>query len=167
MRSFSKDVRVVFQSGRSLRDMLVSSSLSRPESPKEVYKKRRGRGRPVECRACDAGMESGQCLSQDVIYSMLCALCAEEYVGETERTARKRFEEHCREAKAQALETPWGEHYAEHHPQQAITSTPITNASILAKQSSLVNRRIREAMFIRDKRPSVNRDRGWRLLDTV
>ena len=167
VRSFSKDVRVVFQSGRSLRDMLVSSSLSRPECPKEVYKKRRGRGRPVECRACDAGMESGQCLSQDVIYSMLCALCAEEYVGETERTARKRFEEHCREAKAQALETPWGEHYAEHHPQQAITSTPITNASILAKQSSLVNRRIREAMFIRDKRPSVNRDRGWRLLDTV
>ena len=108
---------------------------------------------------------SGHCLSHDVIYSMFsysmfCTLCAKEYVGETGITARKRFEEHLREAKAQAPETPWGEHSAEHHPQQAITSTPITNASILDTQSSLVNRRIPEAIFFRDRRPNVNRDRG-------
>ena len=87
VRSFSKDVREVFQSGRLLKDTLVLSSLSLPECPREVYqKKKKQRGRPVECHACHAGTHVGKCVSQDVIYSMLCSVCAEEYAGEAERT---------------------------------------------------------------------------------
>ena len=75
---------------------------------------------PVECRACDAGIHVGKCVSPDVICSTLCSVRADEYVGETERTIRKRFEEHCREARARAVDTPWGEHYAHHHPHHTL-----------------------------------------------
>ena len=50
-----------------------------------------------------------------------------------------------------SVETPWGEHYAHHHPHHTDVAVPVTNTSILATQSSLVNQRIREAMFIRDR----------------
>ena len=48
----------------------------------------------MECRACDAGITSGQCMSKNVVYSVFCALCEAEYVGETERTVRDRLTEH-------------------------------------------------------------------------
>lgn len=169
VHSYSREVRVVFQRGPSLKDMLVSSSFGRPACPKEIYrmKEKKPRGRPVECRACDAGINNGQCMSKDVIYSMFCAVCGEEYIGETERCVRERFAEHYRQARAATPETPWGLHYAKHHSRtanQAIV-TPFKNASIIAKEYSYVNRRILEAMVIRERCPRVNRDCGWVLID--
>ena len=40
VRSFDRDVRVVFTSGRSLKDMLVSSSFSKPQCPRTVQQQR-------------------------------------------------------------------------------------------------------------------------------
>eukprot|EP00117_Sycon_ciliatum_P031453 scpid109386/ scgid24601/ len=127
--------------------MLVSSPLSLPKCPKEVHKKRRGQR--VECLACDACMQSGQHLSGCHLFNVLFDLC---------RGVRWRDRENYQEEVRGALQrsqsstpkTPWRAHYAEHHPQQTITSTPITDASILATQSSLVNRRIRDPKFMRD-----------------
>ena len=49
VRSYCKDVKVVFVTGASLKDRLVSSSLDRPVCPKKLYRrKKKGRGRPVE-----------------------------------------------------------------------------------------------------------------------
>ena len=53
-------MRVVFQSGQSLKDLLVSSSFASPDRLREVYRRKaKRRGRPVECRACDVGMSDG------------------------------------------------------------------------------------------------------------
>ena len=54
------------------------------------------RGKSAECRACDAGLLSGNCLSKNVVYSvsMCCSICGDEYVGETERPLPVRFHEH-------------------------------------------------------------------------
>ena len=168
VRSFSKDVRVVFFAGRSLKDMLVSSTFGVGECPKVAYKnrKKRGRGRPPECRACDAGMSNGQCLAKNVVYSMCCSLCAAEYVGETERAVRDRFQEHFRQACAHTPGTPWGGHYSSQHP-NATGSTPFNKATILAREPSRVNRRILEATFIRERCPAVNNDCGWKLIESV
>ena len=38
-------------------------------------------------------------MSKDVVYSLKCAVCGEEYVSETERTVRKRSKEHRGQAK--------------------------------------------------------------------
>ena len=64
--------------------------------------------------------------------------------------------------------TPWGMHYASHHHGQAPPAgKPFGEATILMKESSPVNRRIMEAIFIRERGPSVNNDRGWLLVDNV
>ena len=162
---------MVFQTGRSLKDVLVSSSLDHPTCPRERYlrKEKKGRGRPVECRACDAGIASGQCMSKNVVYSVFCALCEAEYVGETERTVRERLTEYLRQTGTAAPGTPWGGHYRLYHAASSTSSKsfrPFRRASILARESSHVNRRILEAMFIRERQPSVNNDCGWILLDS-
>ena len=168
VRAYDRDIRVVFQRGRSLRDMLVSSNLDRPECIRAVSQRKKKRGRPHECRACDAGMEDGKCMAKDVVYSMFCTLCDAEYVGETERCVRERFAEHYRQACASTSGTPWGMHYASHHHGQApLAGKPFGKATILMKESSPVNRRIMEAIFIRERGPSVNNDRGWLLVDNV
>ena len=91
--AYSKDVRLVFTSGKSLRDMLVSSSFGTQDCPKTIYKmtETKGRGRPPECRACDARIPSGRCMDKRVVYSMFCSLCKAEYVGETESCLRDRI----------------------------------------------------------------------------
>ena len=169
VRSFSKDVRVVFCTGRSLKDMLVSSSFGCRECPKEGYKRRttRARGRPPECRACDAGISQGQCLSKNVIYSMFSSVCDAEYVGETRRSLRECFQEHYRQARALTAGTPWGEHYVLHHRRRVPEGMPFGKASTVSRETSQVNRRILEAIFIRDRCPIVNNDSGWKLLDTL
>ena len=172
VRSFDRDVRVVFTSGRSLKDMLVSSSFSKPQCPRTVQRQRekRGRGRPAECRACDGGLKRNVCMSQDVVYSMKCTICQEEYVGETERTTRKRTEEHYRQAKNATLGEPWGDHYRQkqHTFPSSPQFSPFSHLQVLAsKQRSYVDRRIMEALFMRKRKPAVNSDNGWRLLGDV
>ena len=100
---------------------------------------------------------------------MFCSLCGAEYVGETERCVRERFQEHYRQARALTPLTPWGAHYISQHQHHSFTSpfTPFNKASILTKEHSLVNRRILEAVHIRERRPAVNSDCGWRLLGNV
>ena len=108
VRQFSPDVRVVFTSSSSLKQKLVRSSLRARVCPRDVQaaRKRPGPGRPMMCRACDAGMKNGECLSKNVVYCVSCALCGELYVGETGRPVRKRIQEHFRDARARAVKTP-------------------------------------------------------------
>ena len=129
VRSYSKNVRVVFKSGQSLKDMLVRCLprlpvQSAPEKCTEGRQTLREGGGPVECHACDVGMSDGQCMSQNVVYSMFCSVCGEEYVGETERCVRERFQEHCRKARVCAPQKRWGEDYAFHHPLQHPYTAP-------------------------------------------
>ena len=161
-------MNVVFSSGPSLNDLLVSSSSCRPLCPREEQRKevKKLRGRPRECRACEAGMVDGQCMLKNVVYSMSCAECGEVYVGETERPVRERFQEHFSDAKTLAVRSPWGAHYREFH--KALSSDPhfrpFHRARIIAASSSLPSRRIKEAVSIERIKPEINQDSGWRLL---
>ena len=110
VRQYSPDVRLVFTSGPSLKRRLVRSSFGTRMCPRDVQraKVKRGPGRPMVCRACDADVKSSECLTKNVVYCMSCTLCEELYVGETERPVRERFKEHYREARVRAVKTPWG-----------------------------------------------------------
>ena len=70
--------------------------------------------RPIEGRACDAGMDDDQCVKKNVVYCMSCTICDALYVGETKRPVRERFAEHYRNAKKMDVRTPWGKHV--YHP---------------------------------------------------
>ena len=48
--------------------------------------------------ARDAGLRHGDCVSQGVVYCMVCTHWEEFYVGETDRTVRETFNEHYRDA---------------------------------------------------------------------
>ncbi|XP_065198337.1 uncharacterized protein LOC135829882 [Sycon ciliatum] len=105
VRQYSPDVRLVFTSGPSLKRRLVRSSFGTRMCPRDVQraKVKRGPGRPMVCRACDADVKSSECLTKNVVYCMSCTLCEELYVGETERPVRERFKEHYREARVSEL----------------------------------------------------------------
>ena len=132
----------------------------------QAARKRPGPGRPIMCRACDAGMRNGECLSKNVVYCMSCALCGELYVGETGRPVRERFQEHFRDARTRAVKTPWGHHYKTEH-QGVVTSIsafkPFHQAKIVGRESSLPSCKYLEATEIRLRQPQVNLDGGWRL----
>ena len=129
VRAYNREVRLVFTSGKSLKDMLVCSSFVPQVGPKTMYqrKEKKGKGRPPECRACDAGIVDGHCLSENVVYSMFCSVCKSENVGETERCLRDWFREHWQQAWASTPNTPWGAHFAAHHgaqPRPSSIQTP-------------------------------------------
>ena len=98
---------------------------------------------------------------------LTCAFCPKQYIGETFRLPRERFEEHHREARQQAAGKPWGEHFAREHPDRhgQLKSTDIifTRARILAFEVRTARRKIREAVEIRERRPEVNLALGWDL----
>ena len=52
------------------------------------------KGRPPECRTCDAGMSHRKCVLKGVVYSMRCTVCGDLYIGETGKPTRERFAEH-------------------------------------------------------------------------
>ena len=169
VRRYRKDVRIVFSSSGSLKSLLVSSSSSKPVCPREKQRRKvkKGRGRPMECRACDAGMKAGQCVAKGVVYSLLCSQCGEEYVGETERPVRERMTEHYRDAKLLLAKSPWGSHYRERHQQDTSQRDfqPFQQARVIGRATSRIDRRLLEATEIRRRQPRINQDSGWKLTD--
>ena len=158
----------MFKSTQSLQRQLVRTSFCPRICPRDVQraKENRGRGKPMVCRACDAGMKNGECLLKDVVYCMSCTVCGDLYVGETGRPVRERFQEHYRDAKTMAVRTPWGSHYKSEHRESSTSSPsfqPFHQAKILGRESSLPSRKYLEATEIRRRSPQVNCDVGWRL----
>ena len=99
---------------------------------------------------------------------MWCTICNQEYIGETERPVHVRFAEHYRDERARVAKSAWGSHYRPHHKDTpAMNFQPFTKTSIIARERSVVNRKILESMHIRDRDPQVNIDGGWRLVAKV
>ena len=143
--------------------------MTAPGSPhiSVLLSQKKEKGRPLECRACDAGMSHRKCVLKDVVYFMRCTVSDDLYIGETGKPARERFAEHYRDAKRRDVRTAWGSHYID-HPESATTSLEFATfhkAQILGRQSSLPSRRPMEATEIARHRLDVNRDNGWRLMD--
>ena len=88
-----------------------------------------------------------------VIYEVKCETCSRLYIGETARTLGKRLEEH-KKTTASAI----NEHCLEtgHEMDWA-------NVKIIGKEDHWMKRKIKEAIEIRRKKPSLNRDQGWDL----
>ena len=89
---------------------------------------------------------------------------AEEYVGETRRTVRARLGENHFQARNKTEGTAWGDHMRRHHPTENLDKEPVFfNAKILAVAPGESQRKLREAIEIREARPTINKSRGWTL----
>ena len=130
---------------------------------KAERKKPRGRPRD-DCIACQAGLKPGRCAQKHVVYSLESKLCGEEYVGETRRRVRARLGEHHFQARNKTEGTAWGDHMCRHHPTEKLDKEPVFfNANILAVAPGESQRKLREAIEIREARPAINKSRGWTL----
>ena len=91
---------------------------------------------------------SDQC---GVVYDIPCDTCDDSYVGETARKMVTRFTEHTRSDKESAILE---------HVTNTGHSVSLENVSILAREPRFGARKIKEALEIFKRRPSLNRDQG-------
>ncbi|CAH1245983.1 Hypp7622 [Branchiostoma lanceolatum] len=87
-----------------------------------------------------------------VVYHLSCEDCDAQYVGETERALKKRLTEHKRDY------SPVAQHMEAHKHK------PGQNVTILDRESRWFERGVKEAVYIRSRSPSLNRDQGRRRL---
>ena len=151
IRASGLPLQVAWKNDQSLKNCMVRSALDPPPCP--------GGGR--KCATCTNGL-GGRCHIKNVVYEIACELCEEKktrntYIGETRRSVRLRFNEHLRDARHKAPDTPLGDHMTACHPgQQTRKNDNSFRISILKVCEDGPNRKIAESMFIRDRRPPLN-----------
>ena len=165
-------VRIVYKQAPNLKQRLVRSALQPTGctvhdkfiEEKQWLKRRPGRPRE-DCISCRAGLNELHCDRKFAIYLLACTICSREYVGETQRPVRARIQEHYADTKNKKKDTPWGEHVLCYHGDMDLTKgkTPIFTARVLAFEENIIERKAREAIEIRDRKPGINRNGGWQL----
>ncbi len=91
-----------------------------------------------------------------VVYQIQCSDCDSSYVGETERSLKKRISEHQRSS------SPVGAHMIERHH-----SFSEKEVSIGHQEGNWFRRGVAEAIHISSSNPDLNRDRGRHNLPAI
>ena len=148
VRKSGLNVKLAWRNDRKLKKRLVRSAFSKPRCP--------GGNR---CNLCKSGF-AGQCTQKNVVYILTCKLCSAgttsaQYVGETKRPIRLRYNEHVRDAIGKKPDTPMGDHFGNAHPNASDISSCI-DVSILYRAMDHPDRKIAESILIRKRRPELN-----------
>lgn len=153
-RASGLPIRIAWQRGQTVSSMLVQSALTPATCPSGSR----------TCNACEAGVE-GKCTTKNVVYEIKCTLCQDtNYVGETKRPVRLRFNEHLRDAKNKTRDTPFGDHMHHRHPEANITASTL-NLIILRRCKDVASLKITESTCIRDLSPKLNtQTSSWKLI---
>ena len=123
-------VKVCVKPSNTLRQLLCA--------PKDKTKKDFVSG-PVYHIACEGAVNSD---------------CPDSYIGETERTLKTRFLEHCRPSNTNS---EISRHLHKDCPGHSVN---IQNAKILDREPRWFERGVKEAIYIRAEQPSLNKDGG-------
>ena len=78
-----------------------------------------------------------------------------EYLGETKRPLRLRYNEHLRDAIGRKADTPMGDHFRIAHPSTNSTPPPF-DAQVVYRATDNPDRKIAESILIRKKQPKLN-----------
>ena len=139
------DFQVAWKGGVTVGQKLIRSAHSSPPCP----------GGGKRCNACHSGL-AGRCQTKNTVYRIDCTLCPEGksfYIGESKRAIRKRFNEHLGDARNGRVDSPFGSH-------QNCHNTPLTYQNltlrILARAADGPDRKIKESLYIRDQKPTLN-----------
>ena len=92
-------------------------------------------------------------LKKCTVYHIHCDQCNKQYVGETSRVLETRIKEHLSRDSSAVHE----------HCQLTGHSVDSSKTKVLSTESNTFKRRIREAIEIRLRKPSLNRDNGFEL----
>ena len=89
------------------------------------------------------------------IYNITCDIdSSHTYIGETKRTLSHRIKEHTN------LDKPTGEGY---HCRATGHSVSMKNTKVLTRESNWHKRKEKEAIYIKQRAPTMNRDQGYHL----
>ena len=88
-----------------------------------------------------------------VVYYIKCERCKEDYVGETGRSLETRLKEHTTRSSSALHE----------HCENTGHYIEPKNTKVLTSEDFHLKRRVKEAIFIKRRRPSLNRDEGLEL----
>ena len=138
--------QLAWKGGETVGQKLIRSAHSSPPCP--------GGGR--YCNTCHAGL-AGRCHTKNTVYRIDCTLCPEGqsfYVGESRRSIRVRFNEHLGDARHKRTDSPFGIHQ-NHHLNTPLTCHNLT-IRILSRATDGPDRKIKESIYIRDMKPSLN-----------
>ena len=154
VRASGLPIKIAWQKGQTVSSILVCSALTPPNCPS---------GNKT-CYACKAGVQ-GKCTTKNVVYEIKCTICKDsDYIGETKRQIRLRFNEHLRDAKNKTRDTPFGDHMRVHHSDTTIANTSLS-IRILRRCKDVASLKITESKFIRDLRPKLNiQTSSWKLI---
>ena len=154
VRSSGLPIKIAWQRGQTVSNILVRSALNPPRCPSGSK----------TCNACEAGLR-GKCTTKNVVYEIQCALCQNtNYIGETKRLIRLRFNEHLRDAKNRTTDTPFGDHMRQHHPDAVLTASSL-RIRILRRCRDVASLKITESKYIRDLQPKLNTlTSSWKLI---
>ncbi len=137
----------IFTSGPQLSQKLIRSALS---------------SRQCTLKGCI--VNSTICYAKNVIYEAKCAICNDVYVGETKRFLHLRAREHLTNIRKNNIQaSALALHFYIKHRHEDIPDVPFT-IKIIQKAKDTPDRKIREALLIRQKEPQMNRDKGWDIL---
>ena len=160
-------IRIIYHQQGNIKDRLVKSAFLpttckvHQQFVEQENRTKRMRGKPRDdCISCRSGLQPQDCDKREVVYAMKCDICQEEYVGETKRVIRARVGEHHFAARNRQTNTAWGEHM-KRHPEVTVGKKPVFDVRILASTRSSTTRKLREAVEIRDRKPGINRCKGW------
>ena len=138
-------VNVIFTPGTKLRDLFCSS---RPHDGRKCA--------TTNCQVCPRLPEGQNCTIMCPVYKITCQHCGEVYVGETCRCTHDRVSEHTRYANNPSApsykDQAFAIHYRDKHPDQKAN----LKIEILKTESNTVLRKIYEAYFIYNLKPTIN-----------
>ncbi|KIH69168.1 hypothetical protein ANCDUO_00494 [Ancylostoma duodenale] len=108
----------------------------------------------MNCRICTG--DNHVCMMKCVVYKVVCESCQEFYIGETARPRHCMIDEHIRALRSPQNypENPFSRHRTHRH---ARDPPPRLQVSVLNKNViDPVERKIREAMVIKEQMPPIN-----------
>ena len=156
-------VRIAWRNDNKLKTHLVKSSICKPSCPG---------GR--KCHLCLSGFR-GDCTQKNVVYEIRCKLCQQrggngaDYVGESMRPVRLRYNEHRRDAINKTANTPFGEHFLTKHSQDELRrNSDILDLKIVYRAHDHPDRKIAESIIIRGRTPALNiQGSSWPIMRAV
>ena len=95
-------------------------------------------------------------MTKNTVYQIKCCLCNEIYIGESGRPLHDRFYEHFRSASNPTAPSYEQKPLAKHYTKLHCGLAPKLELSILDTGLSLINRKIKESMYISRLKPQIN-----------
>ena len=147
-----ENVMIATAPPRNLKQQLVTT----PFTPRK---------HPRNCKGCLTSEEGTDCNARLVVYSLICLLCLEMYLGETFRAYFERIKEHLRSVLNESEDLTISTHFQECHP-EVLPEDRKFKSAIVRKCSDYCELMITEAELIKKLDPSINKYSGkWKLLN--